>query len=71
MESLRWWYEPSKEPRVTYVVDHGGGRAHLVNADFYNYWPDKPYATFWASVRGRDRVVQTVLLEPSTTIRPR
>ncbi len=56
---------------MTYVVDHGGGRAHLVNADFYNYWGDKPYATFWMNVRGRDVVVTTVRLESATTIRPR
>ncbi|MDQ3983260.1 MAG: hypothetical protein M3271_11325 [Actinomycetota bacterium] len=55
---------------MTYVVDHGGGRARLVNADFYNYWPDKPYATFWKHVRGRDVVVTTVKLEPTTAIRP-
>jgi hypothetical protein len=56
---------------MTYVVDHGGGRAHVVNADFYNYWTGKPYATFWATVRGRDRVVETIRLEATTTIRPR
>jgi hypothetical protein len=56
---------------MTYVVDHGGGRARLVNADFYNYWQGKPYVTFWKHVRGRDVVVTTVRLEPSTAIRPR
>ena len=56
---------------MTYVVDHGGGRARLVNADFYNYWPDKPVVTFWKNVRGRDVVVATIRLEPTTAIRPR
>ncbi|MFN2588173.1 MAG: hypothetical protein ABR613_08650 [Actinomycetota bacterium] len=56
---------------MTYVVDHGGGRAHLVTADFYNYWPDEPYVTFWINIRGRDRVVKTVRLEANTKIRPR
>jgi hypothetical protein len=56
---------------MTYVVDHGGGRARLVNADFYNYWPGKPYVTFWKHVRGKDVVVATIRLEPATTIRPR
>ena len=56
---------------MTYVVDHGGGRARLVNADFYNYWPDQPYVTFWKHVRGKDVVVATIRLEPTTAIRPR
>ncbi|HEX2295611.1 MAG TPA: hypothetical protein VHN37_09920 [Actinomycetota bacterium] len=56
---------------VTYVVDHGGGRASLVNADFYNYWPGKPYVTFWKHVRGADVVVATIRLEAATTVRPR
>jgi hypothetical protein len=56
---------------VTYVVDHGGGRAQLVNADFYNYWAGKPYVTFWLNVRGRDVVVETIRLESATSIRPR
>jgi hypothetical protein len=56
---------------VTYVVDHGEGRATLVTADFYNYWPNKPYVTFWANVRGKDVPVSTIRLEPATAIRPR
>lgn len=56
---------------MTYVVDHGGGRASLVTADFYNYWPGKPYVTFWANVRGKDVPVTTIRLEPTTAIRPR
>lgn len=56
---------------MTYVVDHGGGRAQLVNAQYYNYWGDKPYVTFWQNVRGRDVVVTTIRLEAGTQIRPR
>ncbi|MDQ4124665.1 MAG: hypothetical protein M3134_03555 [Actinomycetota bacterium] len=56
---------------MTYVVDHGGGRARLVTADFYNCWPDKPYVTFWQSVRGKDVPVATIRLEQATSIRPR
>jgi hypothetical protein len=56
---------------MTYVVDHGGGRTRLVNADFYNYWPGKSAVTFWMNVRGRDVVVATIRLEPATAIRPR
>ena len=56
---------------MTYVVDHGEGRARLVNADFYNYWPGKPYVTFWQNVRGADVAVATIRLEAETKIRPR
>jgi hypothetical protein len=56
---------------VTYVVDHGDGRKRRVSADFYNYWPDRPYVTFWASSRGKDVVVATIRLEAGTTVRPR
>lgn len=56
---------------MTYVVDHGGGRAQLVNADYYNYWGGKPFVTFWQNIKGKDVVVTTVRLEPATKIRPR
>ncbi|HYP22482.1 MAG TPA: hypothetical protein VEV43_02815 [Actinomycetota bacterium] len=55
---------------MTYVVADGG-RTRLVTADFYNYWADKPYATFWRTVRGRDVPVETIRLGPTTSIRPR
>lgn len=55
---------------MTYVVDHGVGRPRFVRADFYNYWPGKPYVTFWAHKRGTDVVVATIKLQPATTIRP-
>lgn len=55
---------------MKYVVDHGDGRKRVVEADFYNYWPEKPYVTFWKSVRGKDSVVATIRLEESTTVRP-
>ncbi len=56
---------------MTYVVYHGGGRTRPVTADFYNYWQDKPYVTFWRNVRGRDVPVATIRLGPATAIRPR
>ena len=56
---------------MTYVVDHGGGPARYVTADFYNYWPGEPYVTFWQNVRGKDVPVATVRLTPATAIRPR
>lgn len=56
---------------MKYVVDDGGRRARLVNADFYNYWPKKPFVTFWKSVRGKDVVVATIPLGPDTKVRPR
>lgn len=56
---------------MTYVVDYGGDRARIVNADFYNYWGDRPFVTFWKSVRGKDVPVATLRLEATTTIRPR
>lgn len=56
---------------MTYVVDHGGRRVGVVTADFYNYWPDKPYVTFWKSARGKDVPVATIRLETATSIRPR
>lgn len=56
---------------MTYVVTTGGGRSRLVTADFYNYWPGKPFVTFWANVNGKDVVVETIRLEPGTAIRPR
>lgn len=56
---------------MTYVVADGGGRARLVTADFYNYWTDAPYATFWQNVRGKDVPVETIRLGPTTSIRPR
>lgn len=56
---------------MRYLVSHGGGRARLVDADFYNYWQGKPYVTFWKHVRGKDVPVATIKLEPTTAIRPR
>ena len=56
---------------MMYLVDHGGGRARIVTADFYNYWADKPYVTFWKHVRGEDVPVATVRLRENTAIRPR
>lgn len=55
---------------MTYLVDHGGGRTRLVTADFYNYWGDKPYVTFWKRRRGKEVPVATILLEETTAIRP-
>lgn len=55
---------------MTYVVTDGG-RARLVTADFYNYWPAEPFATFWQNVRGKDVPVATIRLGPTTSIRPR
>lgn len=56
---------------MTYVVYQSSGRSRSVTADFYNYWQDKPYVTFWRNVKGRDVPVATLRLDAATKIRPR